>query len=397
VKGPRSKLRSADVLAVGGLGLRTRRLRTALSALGVAIGIAAMVAVLGVSASQEQGLLDQIDQLGTNLLTITPGQTLFGQAAELPQQSTAMATRVNGVQSASSVAALSVDVYINNHIPSSETAGVSVVASSTDLLTALRGTVADGSFLTAATEHYPSVVLGALAAQRLGIRSVQPATQVWLGGHWFSVVGILNPLPLASNLDTSVLVGQDIAASLLGWDRAPTTIYVRAAPDQVTTVQSLLAATANPAHPDQVQVSRPSDALTARALTQGAFTNLFLGLGAVALLVGAVGIGNVMVISVLERRSEVGLRRALGAKRVHIAVQFLSESVFVSALGGIAGAALGTAATVVYATNQSLTLSLPPAALAGGIALAMGIGAIAGIYPAMRAARLSPTAALRSV
>jgi putative ABC transport system permease protein len=184
---------------------------------------------------------------------------------------------------------------------------------------------------------------------------------------------------------------------MLGWDRAPTTIYVRAAPDRVTTVQSLLAATANPAHPDQVQVSRPSDALTARALTQGAFTNLFLGLGAVALLVGAVGIGNVMVISVLERRSEVGLRRALGAKRVHIAVQFLSESVFVSALGGISGAALGTAATVAYATNQSLTLSVPPAALAGGIALAMGIGAIAGIYPAARAARLSPTAALRSV
>lgn len=395
---PRSKLRGADVLSVGTLGLRSRRLRTALSALGIAIGIAAMVAVLGVSASQEQGLLNQIDHLGTNLLTVTPGQTLFGQNAELPKQSAPMTTRLDGVQYASAVAALSgTNVYINSRIPSSETAGLSVVASRIDLLSALRGSVADGSFLTSASEHFPVVVLGATAAQRLGITSVQPATQVWLGGHWFAVVGILNPLPLAPNLDTSALVGQDIAATMLGWDRAPTTIYVRAAIDQVTTVQGLLAEVANPAHPDQVQVSRPSDALAARVATQGAFTSLFLGLGAVALLVGAVGIGNVMVIAVLERRSEVGLRRALGAKRIHIGMQFLSESVFVSALGGVVGAALGAAATVAYATSQNLTLAIPPAAIAGGIALAIGIGAIAGIYPSMRAARLSPTTALRSV
>ena len=397
MRSPRSRLRGADVLAVGSLGLRSRRLRTALSALGIAIGIAAMVAVLGVSASQEQGLLDQIDRLGTNLLTVTPGQTLFGANAELPKQSTAMTTRLDGVESASSVAALSAKVYVNDRIPASETADLSVVESRIDLLTALRGAVAEGSFLTAATERFPAVVLGAIAAQRLGITSVQPASQVWLGGHWFAVVGILDALPLAPNLDSSVLVGQDIASSLLGWDRAPTTIYVRAATDRVSAVQGLLAAIANPAHPDQVQVSRPSDALAARAAAKGAFTSLFLGLGAVALLVGAVGIGNVMVIGVLERRSEVGLRRALGARRTHIALQFLSESVLVSALGGVAGAALGSAATVVYANSQSVAVAVPPAAIAGGVALAIGIGAVAGIYPAMRAARLSPTSALRSV
>jgi putative ABC transport system permease protein len=397
VSGPRSRLRAADVAAVGSLGLRTRRLRTALSALGVAIGIAAMVAVLGISASQEQGLLDQIDRLGTNLLTVSPGQSLFGANAVLPKQSTGMIMRVDGVQSASSVATLSANVYVNNHIPAAQTADISVVASRTDLLNALRGTLSSGSFLTAATEHYPVVVLGATAAQRLGLAAVQPTTQVWLGGHWFAVVGILNPLLLAPNLDSSVLVGQDVAASLLGWNRAPSTIYIRANPDQVDAVQGLLAAITFPAHPDEVQVSRPSDALATRAAAKGAFTSLFLGLGAVALLVGAVGIGNVMVISVLERRSEVGLRRALGAKRIHIAMQFLSESVMVSALGGLAGAGLGTVATVVYAANQNLTLSLPPVAIAGGVGVAMGVGAIAGIYPAMRAARLSPTSALRSV
>jgi putative ABC transport system permease protein len=170
------------------------------------------------------------------------------------------------------VAALGARVYINDRVPTSETASLSVVESRTDLLTALRGTVADGSFLTATTERFPTVVLDATAAQRLGITSVHPASQVWLGGHWFSVVGILDALPLAPSLDSAALVGPDIAASLLGWDRAPTTIFIRTATDRVAAVQGLLAEVANPAHPDQVQVSRPSDALAARAAAKGAFT-----------------------------------------------------------------------------------------------------------------------------
>jgi putative ABC transport system permease protein len=394
---PRSRLRAADLVAVGSIGLRTRRLRTALSALGIAIGIAAMVAVLGVSASQEQGLLNQIDQLGTNLLTVTPGHDVFGANAELPKSSAAMTTRLDGVDSASPVAALGAGIYLNNHILSSETAGLSVVAAGTDLLSALHGSVVQGAFLSATTERFPEVVLGATAAQRLGITSISPSTRLWVGGHWFSVIGILNELPLAPELDTTAIVGQPIASSMLNWDGSPTTIYIRAATDKVSDVQRLVAEVANPAHPDQVNVSRPSDALAARAAAKGAFTSLFLGLGAVALLVGAVGIGNVMVISVLERRSEVGLRRALGAKRLHIGLQFLSESVIVSAIGGLSGAIMGALATAVYAANQSLTLAIPTAALSGGVVLAIGIGAIAGIYPALRAARLSPTAALRSV
>ena len=144
-------------------------------------------------------------------------------------------------------------------------------------------------------------------------------------------------------------------------------------------------------------MSRPSDALEARAAAKTAFTSLFLGLGAVALLVGGVGIANVMVISVLERRSEVGLRRALGATRRHVGAQFACESLLLAAAGGVAGVALGALVTAGYAATRGWTPVVPPAALAGGVAAALAIGAVAGVYPALRAARLSPTDALRGV
>jgi putative ABC transport system permease protein len=394
---PRSRMRFDDVLRSGSVGLRSRRVRAALSALGVAIGIAAMVAVLGVSASQEAGLLDQLDKLGTNLLTAAPGQSIFGHNAELPVNSAATVGRLDGVLGVSATGSISAAVYRSNRVPSSETNGISVVSARLDLLTTVQGRMIAGRWLNSATQRYPAVVLGAVTAQRLGITSVSPTTQVWLGGHWFTVVGILDTLPLNPELDRSAIVGDDIAATMLGWDRAPTRIYVRAVPEQTATVQSLLGVAAKPQHPEEVQVTRPSDALAARAATQGAFTSLFLGLGAVALLVGGIGIGNVMVISVLERRGEVGLRRALGAARRHVAAQFLTEAVLLSAMGGIGGAALGAAATAAYAAQAGLTTVVPPLALAGGVAAAILIGAAAGLYPALRAASVSPTEALRGV
>ncbi|HEX3605395.1 MAG TPA: ABC transporter permease [Candidatus Dormibacteraeota bacterium] len=393
----RSRLRAADVLRVGGIGLRTRRLRTALSALGVAIGIASVVAVLGISSSSQADLAAQLDTLGTNLLSLGPGQTLFGQNAELPAAATGMVGRLDGVQQATATAAVSASVYRTDRVPAEESGGISVAAVRTDLLGVLRGSVARGRFLDAATERYPTAVLGAATAQRLGISDLSSTTQVWLGGHWFTVVGILDPLPLAPELDSSALIGWPVAQQLFGtsFDGNPTRLYVRAAPNQVGAVQSLLANAADPAHPEEVLVSRPSDALAARRAADNAFTTLFLGLGAVALLVGAVGIGNVMVIGVLERRGEVGLRRALGATRRHVGLQFLTESVLLSGIGGIAGALLGVGATAVYTTVRTVTFSVPPAAIASGIGAALVVGAIAGLYPAMRAARLTPTEALR--
>lgn len=393
---PRSRLHPGDVLRVGGVGLRTRRLRAALSALGIAIGIAAMVAVLAISESSKAELLADLDRLGTNLLTVTPGRTLAGDNASLPTEATAMVGRIGPVERTSATGSVDATVRRTDLIPKAETGGIAVRSAATGLLETLAGRVASGRFLDAATERYPTVVLGAVAAQRLGITDVSNRPQVYLGGQWFAVIGVLDPLPLAPEIDRSALVGFPVAIDRLGADGTPSTVYVRSDPDAVEDVRSVLAATAKPQAPEEVSVSRPSDALEARAAAKTAFTSLFLGLGGVALLVGGVGIANVMVISVLERRREIGLRRALGATRRHVALQFLTESLLLSGLGGVAGVSLGAVVTAAYARSQDWAIVLPAVGLVGGVSAALVIGAVAGLYPAARAARLAPTEALRT-
>jgi putative ABC transport system permease protein len=391
-----SRLTPADALRAGALGLRTRRLRAALSALGVAIGIASMVAVLGISASSKAGLLAQLDRLGTNLLRVAPGQSFLGEDSKLPVSAAAMLRRAEGVQAVAAVRGLdSVTVRRNDLVDVRETGGLAVAAAEPSLAATLAARMRAGRFLDAALARYPAVVLGAGAADQLGIDGTD--ARVFIGGRWFTVVGILEPVALAPAVDDTVLIGFAAAARLFGAARDASTVYVRADPDRLDAVRGLLGATANPQAPEQVQVSRPSDALAARAAARTAFTSLFLGLGAVALLVGGVGIANVMVVSVLERRSEVGLRRALGATRRHVGAQFICESVLLAGAGGAAGVALGAAVTAAYANSQHWTAALPPAALAGGLGAAVAIGAVAGAYPALRAARLSPTEALRTV
>ena len=393
-----SRVGPADFVRLGSIGLRTRRLRAALSALGIAIGIASMVAVLGISESSKSDLIARLDRLGTNLLTVAAGQSLFGEDSQLPKVAPKMIARIAPVESVSSVGVVEgATVRRTDLIPEAETGGITVRAADTNLLATLGGSVREGRFLNAATARYPAVVLGATAAERLGITSLRGDVVVWIGGRWFSVVGILEPLELAPDLDSSVFVGYAAAAAVLGDDSTPTNVYVRTDPDTLDDVRSVLGATANPEHPEEVEVTRPSDAIEARAAAKGAFTALFLGLGAVALLVGGVGIANVMVISVLERRSEIGLRRALGAARRHIAAQFLSESLLLAVLGGTAGVVIGAAVTVGYAQNRGWDAVVPPGVLVAGLAAALAIGAVAGLYPALRAARLSPTDALRSV
>lgn len=394
-----SRLRASDALRVGSVGLRTRRLRAALSALGIAIGIASIVAILGISSSSQADLSAQLDTLGTNLLSLGPGRTLFGADAELPAGAAGMVGRLDGVQQVSSTAGISASVYRTDRVPADESGGINVLAARDDLPAVLRASLATGRFLDAAMDRYPTVVLGATTAQLLGISSLTNTTQVWLGHHWFTVIGILQPVALAPDLDTAALIGWPVARQLFGgsFDGNPTRLYVRADPARVSTVQALLASAADPPHPEEVQVSRPSDALAAKQAAESAFTTLFLGLGGVALLVGAVGIGNVMVIGVLERRAEVGLRRALGATRRHVGVQFLTESVLLAGIGGIVGALLGVAATGTYTVARSVTFSVPPAVIGAGVGSALVVGALAGLYPALRAARLTPTEALRGV
>jgi putative ABC transport system permease protein len=396
-----SRLTRRDLLRVGSLGLRSRRVRALLSALGISIGIAAIVGVLGISESAESGLLSELNQLG-NMLTVQPNPSATGQQAELPVTAEGMVSRIGPVTSVASIASLSsIYVYRTPFIPAIETSGIALTAADPALKTTLGATLAHGAFLNPATARFPVVVLGAEAASLLGITNLAHPTQVWVGGYWFTVAGILKPIPAASvlgtQLDSMAFIGFPIAEQYFAFDGHPTELYVRANPTQVSAVAAVLQATVNPAAPSTVTVGELSGILQAEVLAKGAYSTLFLGLGAVALLVGGVGIANVMVISVLERRSEIGLRRALGATRRHVAEQFLAEAVILAVLGGLAGTIIGVMATAVYAQTQHWSVQIPALALYGGIGAALAIGAIAGLYPAMRAARLSPTEALRTV
>ncbi|HET8621869.1 MAG TPA: ABC transporter permease [Acidimicrobiales bacterium] len=392
-----SRLRWADVVAVGTVGLRAKRVRTGLTALGIAIGIAAMVAVVGISASSRADLLAELDELGTNLLAVQPGQDMFGSDSKLPVTAPGMVRRIGPVEAAAATRTVEgVTVRRTNRIPSDRTGGIAVVATEPALLDTLGATVNAGTFLNDATATQPAVVLGSEAAARLGIGDLEGDPLVWLGGQWFRVVGILDPVPLGPDIDRSALVGYPVAQELFGIDEAASTVRVRTDPDQVEAVRSVLAATANPSSPEEVDVTRPSDALAARARADETLTALLLGLGAVALVVGGVGIANVMVISVLERRAEIGVRRALGATRGHVRGQFLVESVLLAGLGGLLGVALGAATTAVYADMRGWRLAVPLAGLAGGVAASLVVGAVAGLYPAARAARLAPAEAVRA-
>ncbi len=390
----RSRVRSSDLFGSGSQGLRTRPGRTALTALGIAIGIAAMIGVLGISASSKAALLQQIDDLGTNLLAVQAGQSIFGEESKLPEDAAAMIRRIPPVEQAAAMTSVSSTVRRTDYVPASEGGGISLYASEPEIIETLQGSTSAGRFLDAAAENTPSIVLGTVAAERLGLADLEDGPMVYLSGHWFNVVGILDPLPLNPDLDRAAFIGYPVAAKLFDTKRNASTIFLRTHPDQVEGVRALLARTANPEGPNEVSVSRPSDALEAKATVDQNLTRLLLGLGAVALVVGGVGIANVMVISVLERRSEIGLRRALGAKRMHIAGQFVTESILLSLLGGVAGAALGAAVTQGYATQQGWTVDIPIAALGAGVAVALAVGAIAGLYPAIRAARMDPAEAV---
>ena len=393
-----ARLRPRDLAGLASVGLRTRKLRAALSALGIAIGVAAIVAVLGLARSSQARLLAEISALGTDLLTVTNGQTLTGATAELPAGAPGMIARLPGVTAVQDTGTVSgVSAYRSPLIPPINTNALSVDAATLGLPGVLDTSLARGRYLSTATARKPAAVLGAAAAERLGIDRIWPGERIWVGGTWFYVTGILRPAALAPEVDSAILVGFPAAGKYLHFDGHPSEVYLRTAGSEVTTVDNLLGAQANPEYPSEVNVSQPSDALTAQAEAAGAFDTLFLGLGAVALLAGAVGVANIMVISVLERRTEIGLRRALGATMGQIRAQFLADAILLALAGGIAGVIIGAAITAVYARAKGWAIVIPPEAWAGGLGAALLIGTLAGLLPAIRAARLSPTEALWAI
>jgi putative ABC transport system permease protein len=390
-----SRLSPRDAAHLALFGVRAHRLRSGLSALGIAIGVATIVAVLGISRSSNAHLIDQLNALGTNLLTVTPS-SLFGDSpTTLPETSPAMVARIPAVQSASAVGDVSAYVYRNDRIDSANTNAITVEAAQLNLLRTLQAHLAFGRFLDAATGRYPVVVLGTQTAQALGVDHAGLGEQVWLARRWFTVIGLLDPVPLAPELDRAALIGFPEAAAINRGQAQPAEIYVRVNPDNIDHVQSVLAAAADPAAPQDAGITRPSAALAARTAVKASYQRLVLALGAIALLVGGIGISNIMILGVIERRGEIGIRRALGATRRHIAIQFLSEAVLVSLLGGAGGLAIGAAATAGYAISQGWPVVMPATAPIASLAVSVVVGIAAGLYPALRAARLTPTEALR--
>jgi putative ABC transport system permease protein len=389
------RLRVRDLVGSALLAVHTRPVRTLLTTIGVAIGIAAITGVLGISASSRADLLAELDSLGTDLLRVRAGSTLLGERSQLPESSTAMLGRMGEVEQAEAVTGVAATVRRTDFISELETGGIAVFAAGAELAETIGAEVAQGRLLTEAHSELPGVVLGSVAARRLGIRDLDPPVRIVIGGSWFSVVGILEPSPLTPEIDRAALIGPGIAATLFGTELAPTTVYVRIDPSEIEEARERIPITANPEFPSEVEVERPSDAVRARAAADTAFTSLLAGLGVVALFVAGVGIANVMVISVMERRSEIGLRRALGATRTHIRLQFMLEASVLAAIGGLLGVLIGVAVTVLYAQIGGSVAVLPLEVAAGAFGASMLVGLLAGAYPAARAAGLEPVDALR--
>jgi len=384
---------STDLVRLGVFGLRTRPTRVLLSALGIAIGIAAMIAVVGISSSSQAALARVLDDLGTNLLQVVPGEDAAGETTTLPADGVALLERRDDVEQAAGVGRVTGrNVYRTDLVPEAASGGITLDAVQGDLLEVLQGETVSGGWFAA--DDLPQVVLGSTAAATLGIGAVDADTRVWIGGRWVAVAGVLAPLPLAPELDSSALVPASGADAAFGFAGRPTRLYARADPTRVVEARDLLAATLDPVDPRRVQVSRPSDALAAQQATESSFTALLLGVGGVALLVGGIGVANTMVITVLERRGEVGVRRALGARRRDIRRQFLVESLLLSLAGGAVGVALGCSVTAVFAATQGWPVVIPSWAAAGGLLATVVIGGVSGIHPAGRAARMAPTEAL---
>ena len=391
----KNKLRTRDLFFVAVYGVKARKGRAALTSIGIGIGIAAIVAVSGIAASGSADLLSTLESLGTNLVKASPQAGFFGTQEELPEGVIGMVERIGPVEEVTSTTQTDLLVRRSNFISEFEGGGISTIVTSSELLNVIGGKLSEGRFITEGLADLPVTVLGSVTAKRLGITNLSKPTKILIDDEWFGVIGIVEELKIHPDLDRSVFIGYGAAKKLFDINEEPTTIYLRANPTFIEDVVEVIAPSMNPENPDQVEVSRPSDALEAQQAVEASFTNLLLGLGSVALLVGGVAIANVMVMSVLERRMEIGVRRSIGATRREIRYQFLLESIVLSGIGGLVGVMLGSLITLAYTNYTNIVFSIPVWQILGAVVLALLIGAISGVYPAIKASKIQPAEAVR--
>jgi len=395
---PRSRFRVRDVLRTAWIGVASRPHRTALASLGVALGIASLTALTGVAASNQAQLLANLDRMGANLAIVTPAIGPDDNLVPLPAAAPEMVERVDSVADVGvfETAPENISVYRSDVVPATESNGLKVAVARPDVLRAIEAEVAEGRWFDDASRSLPVTVLGRTAADRLGI--THPGDRVWIGGQWYGVLGILESAGLATEIDTAAILGDrwvrdTYEGATIG---EISEMYVRAEPGQITRVKNVLASAASPGSPF-VSVNTLTGLTDARATADDSLSTLGMALAGIALLVGAIGIANTMVVAVLERRGEIGLRRSLGARPSQIAIQFLTEAAALALIGGIAGLAFGTGAATLFALTRGQPVVIPIETVVASPLVAVLVGAAAGLYPALRAARLSPTLALRAV
>ncbi|MFT4136965.1 ABC transporter permease [Microbacterium sp.] len=393
-----ARLRAGDLVRTAWQGVASRPQRSILAAVGIALGIATLVALVSVSASQRAQLLAELDRLGADLAVVSPGTGPDREPVPLPDAAPLTLLRQDGIARVGvfETAPDGLTVRRTDLVPETDTGGIAVVVARPDVRAAIGATMASGRWFDRATRALPMTVLGATAAERLGVSA---GDRVVIGGRWYGVLGVLDSAGLAGGVDTAAILGDRWVRDAFAGESGVgdlTAIYVRAEPGRIDEVHGILAAAAAPGS-SYVAVTRPSDLAVARATADDSLATLGLALAGIALLIGGIGIANTMVVAVMERRGEIGLRRALGARPGQIAAQFVAEAGMLSLLGGLGGAVVGAGAAVAVAAAGGRPVVLPIAALAGGPALAVVVGIVAGLPPAVRAARLAPTAALRSM